>query len=336
MISLEVIQKVWQMLGTPDVGGQIAAHELNTVKIPLGNPLVTIDMQGNRHLLIPFPSDIRPAEDKQSAGVHITVNEWGYEGKRSKYIDVICLKPHLTGIFDMMLLDILMLLPKEADHPDRVCKRVLNQWREFLTPEPKFAPDQSKLIGIWGELWMLKQLTQLTPKAVQTWVGPAGGRIDFSVGTIGLEVKTTLQRRGITVTINGHEQLKPPENGNLFFAVLKIEETPITGICINDLINQLIEIGVDRHQLLTALMRNNLTLDAVSQTDDLRFHLHSWHLYHVNEQFPRITSDSFVGGSLPNGVLSINYQIDLSTQPPYPLDEQEKDRFLNQFASEVI
>jgi hypothetical protein len=146
MITLEIIQKIWQMLGTPEGYSQVATHELNSVDTSLGYPLVTVDSDKHRHLLIPFESDIFPIEDKQSAGVHIKANEWGYEGERRCYVDVVCLKSHLNGIFDMMLLDILTALPEDVDHPDRVCRRVLNQWREFLAPEPNRVPDKSKLI----------------------------------------------------------------------------------------------------------------------------------------------------------------------------------------------
>jgi len=217
MITLEIIQRVWQMLESPaSGGGNIEAHELDIINTPAGHPLITKDGMSRRHLLIPIKSDVKVAEDKQSAGIHIEANEWGYEGERRRYVDVICLKSHLNGIFDMMLLDVLTVLPGDFEHPDRVCRRVLNQWREFLTREISQVPEKSKLIGIWGELWMLRQLTQRAPNAINVWTGPHGGRFDYYAGTTALEVKSSLQRKGTTVTIHGHEQLDLPNGGSLF------------------------------------------------------------------------------------------------------------------------
>lgn len=332
MITFEIIQKLWQMLGTPDDYSKIAAHELDTINTPLGHPLVTIDADNRRHLLIPTAPETRLVDDKQSAGVHIISNEWGYEGKRRRYVDVVCLKTHLNGIFDLMLLDMLTALPDDFDYPDRVCRRVLNQWREFLIPEPNQLPDKSKLVGIWGELWMLYQLAKRSSGVLRMWTGPSGSRFDFLKDMTALEVKSTLQRKGTMITIHGHDQLESPEGGFLFFAVLKLEERPVGGKSISDMIDQLVEAGIERGQLLTTLLKVDLTPDMISQTDGLRLHLNEWSLYKVDEDFPKIISTSFKNDALPSGVLSINYQIDLSTQPPIPYDDDTKNEFLDQFA----
>jgi len=335
MITIEIIQKVWQMLGTPGDHSKIAAHELDFINTSLGHPLVTIDTDNRRHLMIPAAPAAHLVDDKQSAGVHIISNEWGYDGESRRYVDVVCLKTHLNGIFDLMLLDILTVLPDDSDHPDRVCRRVLNRWREFLISEPNQLPDKSKLVGIWGELWMLYQLATRSSGVLRMWTGPSGSRFDFLKDKIALEVKSTLQRKGTMITIHGHDQLESPEGGFLIFAVLKLEERPVGGASISDMIDQLVEAGIERGQILITLLKVDLTPDMISQTDGLRLHLNEWSLYEVDEDFPKIISTSFKNDAVPSGVLSINYQIDLSTQPPKPYDERAKNEFLDQFAGEM-
>ena len=61
------------------------------------------------------------------------------------------------------------------------------------------------------------------------WTGPDGSEYDFFAGGQALEVKTTLRRQGIILTIHGHDQLDTPQGGNLHVAVLLIEETPVRG-----------------------------------------------------------------------------------------------------------
>lgn len=335
MITFEIIQKVWQLLGEPDAYSQIAAHELDMVDTPAGSPLITVDANGHRHLLIPTTGEKRGVEDRQSAGVHMVSSNWGYEGESRTYFDVICLKTHLNGIFDLMMLDMLTALPEDSDHPDRVCRRVLNRWREFLTPEPIRVPDKTKVVGVWGELWILEQLSRRQSDAVRMWTGPDRGRFDFFNLSTALEVKSTLQRKGTTVTINGHDQLEPPNSGSLYFSVLKLEERPVGGIGLPDLIEQIVENGVERRQILTSLLKIGISPDILPNTGDLRFDLSEWFLYEVNEKFPKIIATSFKDDVLPNGVIALTYQIDLSMQPPYPLDDQMKTKLLDQFADRM-
>jgi hypothetical protein len=181
MITFEIIQKVWQLLGEPDTYNQIAAHELDMVDTPAGSPLITVDANGHRHLLIPTTGEKHGVEDRQSAGVHMVSSKWGYEGSSRTYVDVICLKSHLNGIFDLMMLDMLTALPEDFEHPDRVCRRVFNRWREFLTPEPTRVPDKKKVVGVWGELWILAQLSRRQSDAVRMWTGPDGGDLIFLI-----------------------------------------------------------------------------------------------------------------------------------------------------------
>ena len=60
-----------------------------------------------------------------------------------------------------------------------------------------------------------------------------------------------------------------------------------------------------------------------------RFILHEMLLYKVDETFPRITPDSFVGGVLPEGITKITYTVDLSGRIPISVLSGENNDIQN-------
>lgn len=336
MIPLDIIQRIWQMLEEPSPSDekQVDARELDMIDTPAGHPLLTIDTYQRRHLLIPIHQH-RIAEDTQSAGIHLLVNQWIDDGKQHHYLDVVCLKPHLNDVFDLVIFDILVDLPKNEDYPEKVCYKALNQWRELFNREVSELPDTSTLLGIIGELWVLCQLAQYNPQAVNAWVGPSGRRYDFFTGRTALEVKSSSQRKGIRITIHGHDQMEPPADGELYLAVLKLEEAPGNGDTLSDMIQTLTDIGCDRYKILLSLLNLNLTPDIISRCDDRCFCVLEQRVYRVEPDFPCITTASFKGDILPSRIISVNYQIELSTEPPYPLQDDEVAALYQQIANEI-
>ncbi len=335
MITLEIIQRIWQMIEPPSSATEkVEAQQLDVINTPMGHPLVTVDALHQRHLLIPIEQPLKVVEDKQSAGIHVVMSEWGYEGGQQQYVDVICLKPHLASLFDLVVFDILETLPEDAARPDRVCRKVLNHWRELLSRDVKI-PERSTLLGVFGELWMLRELVKYDPRTLATWVGPKGARYDFYSGTKALEIKTSTQRKGRTILIHGHDQLDAPVSGDLYLTVLKVEETPVSGEAISELVQSLVELGCKHTDLLLLLANLGLTPDVIAKCDDMRLQVLERRIYRVDDRFPRITSLSFKGDGLPNGILSIAYEIDLSAEPPHPLTPDETAGLFQQFASEV-
>jgi len=336
MITLEIIQKVWDMLQRPTTPqSQVEARELDNIRTVHGHPLITIDIYNRRHLLLPAPKNTELEQDMDSSGIHIITSEWRDADELKTFVDVVCLKPHLNSLFNMILLDILHMYPDYPDRPDNVCIVVLSRWRELLSREGDNLPDRTTLLGLWGELKLLLRLTHYNKNMIDVWLGPFGERYDFFIGTTALEVKTSTQRKGQIVSIHGHDQLEQPENGELYLSLIKAEETPVQGESISDLVSQLVLAGCNRLKLMKALNNLGLSAGLIPKCDGLRFKLTGWYIYQVNDRFPKIIPTSFESGYLPNGVVDIVYKIDLSTQPPYPLSEGMADQMLVQFANEV-
>ncbi|GAB4549566.1 MAG: hypothetical protein OHK0023_14320 [Anaerolineae bacterium] len=322
MITLEIIQRIWSLLPPPAPDGTIEVRELELAVSPYGNPLLTIDGTGQRHLLIQAPSNTKLVHDKRSSGVQLLVTIWGEGKDRNSYVDLVCLKPHLNGLFNLIIYDVVSELLKSRETPDRVCLLVLNRWRELLARDSVPLLDKNTIVGLFGELIVLRELTRINPLAWKAWTGPDKGRFDFFGSGNALEVKTSFQRQGIVLSIHGHDQLDPPSSGNLHLVVIQIEETPADGESLNDIVNSLVSMGVNQVDVYGKLARLGVFPETLMLIDDQRFGIIEQRVYLIDSEFPRITGASFINGTLPRGVISVSYQIDLSVPPPYPIQKE--------------
>lgn len=335
MIIPSQLQAYWNELAAEAIGADInrpvPVQEIREVNFEAGCPLLSIDTQGQRHILLPASAPLQFAEDHRSTGVHMNRSQWRENDKPVYGIDVVCLKPHLNDLFDLIAIDIFRLLNDIPGRPDATVQKVLNRWRELLSRDPGQLPDKAKIVGLLGELTVLHRLAELHPNALTCWTGPLGSRHDFSGRGAAIEVKSTMRRHGLVLTINAVDQLLPPDDGTLHLIVLRFEEAPMDGQSVGELISRLERTGVDRADLLRKLADVGFSPDVITAVDSQKFRLLESRQYLVDESFPRIIPTSFSSGSLPNGVISLTYDIDLSSVPPYPLTEDMAKRILEAF-----
>jgi len=333
MIELELLQRIWTLIDIPaedDLG--LNAQELESIQLHTEHPLLALDAKQRRHLLLPTRQDMPMEEDKRSAGVHIIESRWGNEGTR--YVDIVCLKPHLNELFDMVVVDILDQIALAPAFPDQVAGRVLARWRELISRQMLQHVDLSTIIGLFGELQILRQLTQRTSRAIETWGGPSGAKHDFWIpGRLAIEVKTTTSESGDMFVVHSLDQLADPSDASkLYLAFLKVKQVESDGETLLELINDLVRFGCSRPHLLGQVATLGVTEDVLLTIEDVRFELVEQRLYAVDEQFPRLTRHSLVSGHIPNGVFNVQYQVDLSSGAT-PLNTTQAQRVIELYAS---
>ena len=320
MNYLNYLKDSWQILeNTPLSPGDYRVREVPEIQFPAGHLLFAVDEHRYRHVLIPVPAGFKVEEDRISSGVQIVSHNL-VDGKRLKsFLDLVCLKPHLHELFSIVGSEMLEQLVVDSSRPDRVCQQVLSRWRDLLAAVPSARPSMETLVGLYGELWYLREFIRLNAAVLDCWSGPSRSRHDFVKNTTALEVKTTRSRQGRFVEIHGHTQLEPPIDGQLYLAILKLEETTGNGEALNSLVESIIALGADRATLLTRLNTAGLNpLDLATYSEPV-FQILENRIYQVEAGFPRITAASFLEGKLPAGILKLDYQLDLTGEPPFPL-----------------
>ena len=234
----------------------------------------------------------------------------------------------------MVIFDILKEIYDKSDNPIKVCKKVLNEWRELLYHEAGVVPEKNNIIGIIGELRILRELIKYRDGSINLWTGPYGGRYDFYSGKFAVEVKSSIQRKGRIITIHGHDQLERPGNGNLYLIYQKFEEVPNGGETIESMVTSIVSLGCDKYKLWEALYNIKVYPDILPQCNHIQLKLLEDRVYEVNDGFPSITSKSFKSDILPNQVLSITYTLDLSSEPPFPLQRGSDKIIFSQMVME--
>src|SRR5207245_332372 len=154
--------------------------------------------------------------------------------------------------------------------PGGVAKRVLNRWRELIERERPGLLGTEELAGLFGELWVLAQLANESPSAIEGWTGPLGARFDFQRATTALEVKTSLSRNSTVVHIHGLDQLDPAPDQALYLTVLSIE-SQAAGLSVPSLVRQIQERGVDALALATRLRAAGYVTENSGYYEDLAF-----------------------------------------------------------------
>ncbi|WP_158555818.1 PD-(D/E)XK motif protein [Peribacillus glennii] len=150
---------------------------------------------------------------------------------------------------------------------------------------------------------MISYYYLLKQKKDVSWVGPFGGSVDFNYNDGSYEVKSTTARYGSHITINSQYQLKA--NYLLFFRF----EPALNGISIQDMVTKLIELDVEESKIERALEKLKYPIGSEVRTKSYR--LLEAIKYEIDENFPKIVPESFIGGQMPKHISGIIYKLDL-------------------------
>ncbi len=176
-------------------------------------------------------------------------------------------------------------------------------WKELLGNK---SIDE-RVYDVIGELAVLKYYTQkgLNPK----WNGPSQSSYDIELDDSFVEVKSSINRTKKEITISSIYQLSNL-NKKLYLTFCTFELTAGQGISINSLVKDLRLLGYNVAAINESLEKKGF---GIGKSDrNKTFILHSMYQYEVDDNFPKITEQSFINGVLPTNIIDISYTVDLS------------------------
>lgn len=184
-----------------------------------------------------------------------------------------------------------------------------DRWRQLLGNTNRDQQTYSTL----GELLTLERLLSQSINA--KWIGPLKGSVDIEATGRSYEVKSTLSRYGSVVHIAGQFQLNRSRHNPLYLIHHRFEPST-AGDSINSVVLRLIDHGLVEEELEALLSRIGLHAGGAARTETYR-QLESI-IYEIDENFPSITPSSFRNNIIPAGIVSIEYDVDLSTLQGQP------------------
>lgn len=190
------------------------------------------------------------------------------------------------------------------------------EWKELLGNKNI----DERVYDVLGELCVLKYaiINEENPE----WNGPDGASYDIETQSRFLEVKSTLSRDKNEVTISNQFQLDPPGK-QLCLIFCRFEPSIYLGLSIDDMLIQFEELGYNPTVLNQKIESRGLEKGMSARKK--KFILHEMLLYNVDHSFPRLSPSSFVGGTLPAGIVKLAYTVDLSAIPSISIMPGEKN-----------
>lgn len=179
-------------------------------------------------------------------------------------------------------------------------------WKEMLGNK-NIDP---RIYDVLGELCVFKELLACGEDI--SWNGPNRSSYDIEMESRFVEVKSTIARDKREVSISNHFQLKP-ENKPLWLVLCQFEPMIMTGISIDSVVNDIAMLGYNTSAINDKL--RDMGFEPGMTSRKKTFVLHDMLQYTIDDSFPRITPESFVGGVMPEGITKITYTVDLSGMP---------------------
>lgn len=193
-------------------------------------------------------------------------------------------------------------------------------WKELLGNKNI----DERIYDVLGELCVLKYAV-LNGEDTE-WNGPDGASYDIETNERFIEVKSSINREKKEVAISNQFQLFPPGK-TLDLVLCRFEPVIMSGISIDSVLLEFENMGYN-----TELLNRRLEFRGFERGMSARkknFLLHEMLMYKIDDTFPRITLESFVGGVIPEGITKITYTVDLSGMNAISLLNGEDDDIQN-------
>ncbi|SNT68952.1 PD-(D/E)XK motif protein [Paracoccus seriniphilus] len=325
-------RKIWSRLRSSEGGdGKLEVPSLSTrVETGFGPALYAIGPSGEPRLLVPFGKITPPKDLGSGPNLFAGVSTFKMDSRSVSFIDLMVTDRKLDNVFVELAGEILKRL-REGQAPTKAVSGTISDFRALLMGRGRKDPSSAEVMGLVGELLILKRIVDLKPGAISSWTGPFGQRHDFRSGARAIEVKTSGRADAGHLGINGILQLDPPEGGTLLLTHVRLERAEEGTLSVSGLCKSIIEAGADSHRLTEALGKLGCDAPDDDRWNRTRFSFEGLDIYRVEPGFPRLTPDDFLAGVLPAGVAKLSYEIDLSHARDFLVPHEDMEKLLKGF-----
>lgn len=314
----------WKDLETPKAADAINAKRIDA-DIPWGF-FWARDIHNKCLLVLQHSADSTPrGRLPKLKGIEVAIVDYNKDNDRMLVLKL--LDTAHRDIFHRLCRDIVEGSKHAESEIEAVAIALARTWRwhHLLRGgrDGRLSPEQQK--GLIGELLVLERhLLPVLPviDAVTAWVGPTGAPKDFEVGRVCIEAKA---RRGAAtpfIAISSEFQLDDEGIDELFLHVVELDRSPSEmkeGYSVSDVARRVRSQIANSDDSAAGAFDNLLSATGFKWEDD--YSDFNWiegkrHLYHVNNEFPRITALSVVPG-----ISTVRYSLSLVACEPFHVED---------------
>jgi hypothetical protein len=205
---------------------------------------------------------------------------------------------------------------KEIDNQQKsaeIFKEMILKWSAFFSSKKIDKLGEKEVMGLWGELYVLKSLILENIKNINdlliSWRGPYDSNRDFVFSETEIEVKT-IKYDAEDIDISSEYQLTIDNDKRVNLRVLKVRQED-NASSLKQIIDETITEILQKEgqiQLFYSAIYQKVKLNDLAEYDNYCFAVNSDLTYDVNNiNFPKITNTSVI-----DGVSNIKYKIKLT------------------------
>lgn len=178
-------------------------------------------------------------------------------------------------------------------------------WRKWKSLLGNSVRDK-ETYSVLGEMLVYEKLMDMGQSP--SWSALKRATHDIELKNSSYEIKTTISRYDMIVTINSQFQFQDTEK-EVFLVFCRFEPSSL-GVSIDDVLERLVSKGVNRGILNDGLEGLGLEKGCSARVE--KYKLLEMKKYKIDEHFPLIHSKSFKNNQYPEHVRQIIYKIELS------------------------
>ena len=330
------IQDLWGQIKKNNCEpGVISALPLSVKGLQPTDVLLCITQDGNLGILLRSPGGKAPLPKPGCGRLMVQRELLMRPGSQpDDYIRIECLEASLEIPFALLASQVVNHLSLGAT-PSKACMDAVLEFRRLVSKNGGLLPSEDEILGLAGELLLIKKLVSVSQSLWQGWNGPLGSARDYSWGTVDIEAKASRMAGDSKLTVNGLDQLEPEEGRELLIHHCVLSDNPTGMIHIPGLVDDIREVISSPEAFDDRLLTAGYLNEQRELWLEHRFTLHGSTLYRVRDDFPRIRKSDFPEGALPAGISKLRYDIMLSNCSDFRLSPSEEDALVAGLASSV-
>lgn len=319
----------------PSTSG-ISALPLTVSGLEPSEVLLCISQEGNPGILLRNPGGRTPLPKPGCGRLLVRRDQLMRQGSQPEYyIRIECLDHSLRQPFTVLASQVVNHLASGAT-PSKACMDAVLEFRRLLSRHGGILPSEEEIVGVAGELLLIRALVTWSPHLWRGWNGPLGSSRDYSWGSIDIEAKASRLTGELRLTVNGLEQLEPEPDRDLYIHHAVLSDNPLGTVVIPQLADEIRQLISDPEEFDERLASAGYLPEQHDLWLEHRFTLHETSIYRVTDAFPRIRKSDFPDGTLPPGISRLRYDIQLATCSGFRLSSSESESMLKDLATSSI
>ena len=284
--------------------------------------LIGIDKDLSKGIMIRDESG-RNALPKLSSSFQI--ERFFIEEKKSSFITIFSKETSLDEPFTYLI----SLIIKNIDYglsPTLATKEAIEKFQKLFQSLGKLPPE-NQIVGLLGELFFVEQIIKIKNDYWKGWIKPEK-IIDYTYSEIDVEIKSSSYSGEDKITINNLKQLQYIKNRSRYLYYSSFIINPDGELSVPNLVDNILSQIDDKDGFRDKLSLTKYKIQDKSLWLEKRYSHLETIIFKVDENFPRINSDSFKDNKIPDGISKITYDLALNTINDFRL---EKNKFFNNF-----